>query len=685
MITAAAWKDDRRPGLVSDAPTPRYGREAINIPAVPTMFSSVGTSYVTTGSAPAPLTDHDSSAATPRPATRLARDVAIPAIFFAAVTVLLQFAIVLYRRESRGAAEVGWHFAWMLPVTEGLLFALAALPLALLALLLRRRGGLSPAVPAFVFAALGIGTALLVLREFHWWANALLAAGLGARAAQAAGRHPAGVRRMTARGASILGGLVALAALGVPAAKALGERRALAALPEARGDAPNVLFLILDTVRAASLSLYGHTRPTTPELEALARRGVVFDRAIATAPWTLPTHTTLFTGRYTNEVTVGWRTRVRDAEPFLTEVLRARGYRTGGFAANLVYATAERGFARGFIHYEDFVPTLGEFILTSSVGQYVANRRNRIPGREDEGSVLNHKSAGSLHASLLAWIDRTRDERRRRPFFAFVNYADAHVPYLAQPPFLGRWAGPERWTKYSLERNGAGWAGSDQIGGVVLANEQAAYDEAIAYIDHEIGRLLGELDRRGELANTIVVVTADHGEEFKEHGVLMHALSMYLPSIHVPLLIAGPGDLPRGTRVAQPVTLRDVPSTILDLVGAGDGSGLPGHTLARFWRAGEAYAAAPASPILSELRPMPKLGPPTPAARGQIQSLVVEDRWHYIRYGDGTEEVYDIIADPWEKTDLARTPAGQTIVARYRPTLPDLQRTSPGVRDTIVY
>src|SRR5262249_33619019 len=121
------------------------------------------------------------------------------------------------------------------------------------------------------------------------------------------------------------------------------------------GDPPNVLLIVLDTVRADRLSLYGCRRPTSPTLERLARQGIRFDEARATAPWTLPSHASVFTGRWPHELDVNWRTRLGPQSPRLAEYLGSRGYATAGFVANVEYCSYEFGLDRGFTHYEDYV------------------------------------------------------------------------------------------------------------------------------------------------------------------------------------------------------------------------------------------------------------------------------------------------------------------------------------------
>ena len=177
--------------------------------------------------------------------------------------------------------------------------------------------------------------------------------------------------------------------------------------PLPSGDPPNVLLIVLDTVRADRLSLYGYRRPTSPTLERLAKRGIRFDEARATAPWTLPSHASMFTGRWPHELDVNWHTPLGTKFPTLAEYLGSRGYATAGFVANVHYCSYEFGLDRGFTHYEDYVLEpmtplrmcyLGDlalkavshlgWILSSSLGAIPFLPRQRLHGLAD----LGHRS-----------------------------------------------------------------------------------------------------------------------------------------------------------------------------------------------------------------------------------------------------------------------------------------------------
>jgi arylsulfatase A-like enzyme len=179
------------------------------------------------------------------------------------------------------------------------------------------------------------------------------------------------------------------------------------------------------------------------------------------------------------------------------------------------------------------------------------------------------------------------------------------------------------------------------------------YDGALAYMDHELGIIFDTLQARGTLKNTLVIVTADHGESFGEHGLIDHRNSLYMPQLHVPLVMSLPGAIPGGVSVREPVGLRDLAATVLDVAGI-HGAPIPGHSLVALWNGGAAEGQR--SPRLAELeREADNRKPWAPIDRGDMETLF-EGGLHYIRNGDGSEELYDIGRDPGELQNLATQP-----------------------------
>ncbi|MFN2433487.1 MAG: sulfatase, partial [Gemmatimonadota bacterium] len=197
-----------------------------------------------------------------------------------------------------------------------------------------------------------------------------------------------------------------------------------------------------------------------------------------------------------------------------------------------------------------------------------------------------------------------------------------------------------------------------------VQRDRQAYEAAVAALDHEVGRLLEELERRGRLRNTVVVVTSDHGEQFGEHGLTRHDNSLYMPLLHVPLILVFPPRVPGGLRVAEAVSLRDLPATLLELLGVRDDP-LPGSSLAPLWGRSPAQAAVQLSPLLSTVRRGINRPAWEPVSRGDMYSII-DEHLHFIRNGDGQEELYDLEGDPEELHDLAQLPAVAADLARLR-------------------
>ena len=194
-------------------------------------------------------------------------------------------------------------------------------------------------------------------------------------------------------------------------------------LPPSSPDAPNVLMIVLDTVRAQNLNLYGYHRPTMPKLEQIAKTGVFFEQAVSPAPWTLPSHASMFTGRHPHELSADWTTPLDATYPTLAEILYQHGYVTAGFVANKIYCSYESGLNRGFMHYEDYLVSPGQLIRSSALGREITNNldlRQRFKYYDDLGG----KSAERLNHDFLSWLSR----QEQGPFFAFLNYFDAHNP-----------------------------------------------------------------------------------------------------------------------------------------------------------------------------------------------------------------------------------------------------------------
>ena len=558
--------------------------------------------------------------------------------------------------------RMGPQILWLTPTADLLLFLLVAVALA--PFVRRGRALASPRALAAIFSFLAVLGILLVERWSYRFGFTVLALGAAAEIGRQAARAPDRFRRLVRRLPPALAAIVVLLGGGYNVVAYARERSFLAGLPAARAGAPNVLLLIWDTVRARDLSLYGFELPTTPRLQDFARGGVVFDQAIATAPWTLPSHAGMFTGRYPHELSVGWRRPLDGHWPTLAEVLARHGYTTGGFVGNTIYAGYEFGLQRGFGRYEDYVVSPGQLFLASSLLRAGSNNPVlRLFLHSDR--IIGRKSAADVSHEFLSWLDR---RPRGRPFFAFLNDFDAHEPYTAPAPFDSRFGAAPRLRHWYVSYNtnsaehGKRWTMSP----AEVRAEEGAYDASIAYLDAQFGNLIEQLRARRLLDNTIVIVAADHGEEFGQHGVFEHGNSLYLPVLHVPLVMVWPRAIPAATRVAAHVSLSEIPATVLDLLGI-QGGPFPGASLARTWT--PRSPRGPAAEVLSEVGAQRAAPAWYPVHAGDMQGII-QDGFHLIRRGDGREELYALASDPLERHDLARDPAYRSQLLRLAAALP---------------
>jgi arylsulfatase A-like enzyme len=522
---------------------------------------------------------------------------------------------------------VGRHSWWTGPVATVLFFVVVIVGLGLAAVLFRRRDRLWAAA-TWVFGFLAAFAALYSFPQIQRVAALLLSAALATVLTRLSGEAtPA--RRRRVRWAAVIFSVTTVGIAATSLARDARRERRLNQTPAVTPATPNVLLLVLDTVRAISLSLYGYHRETTPELTRWAARGVVFTRAYSTAPWTLPSHSSLMTGRWMHELSADWMVPLDGTYPTLAEVLGGRGYRTGGFVANTDYTSSEVGLDRGFGRYEDYTFESGQILRSSSLWRAAARIApiRRVIGNYDN---LGRRTAPEISGAFLRWLDRDP----ARPFFGFLNYYDAHRPYYPPGDWPNRFRTPgvELNPRYRTEMGTEPDPSPARIQGTI-----DAYDNAIGYLDSEIGRLLGELQRRGVLERTIVIITSDHGEEFYEHRLWDHGHSLYHQSVHVPLLMIAPGRVPAGVTVSQPVSIRSLPATVMDLLRLPGESPFPGASLAGTWSG----STLPDSVLLG-VRQEARQPPWFPASQGDLGS-VVTSRHQYIRIrGNGAEELFDL-------------------------------------------
>ena len=527
---------------------------------------------------------------------------------------LVHSLVVLFRRHV--LEEFTWtsrDLLWMSPLGNALMFLAVALPFVLL--LAIRPKPLTWRICVGLLAWIATVSALLGIRGLHTWAVLVLGAGIAFQLARMRW-----TRRLTARLAAGAVAVVALTFL----ATSIDQRDRNSATGTPTG-APNVLVLILDTVRAASTSLHGYARATTPELVRLAEEGAMFEWAVAPSSWTLPSHGAMFTGRRASSLSTSWRKPLDTTHPTVAEAFRDNGYATGAFVGNPFYTHHESGLARGFNVLRDFRRSRLQLLWSTTIGQtpFVNSVLwNRTPAallaalrtfdlQVPSEPQSDRRWSPEIIAEFLEW----QEKNSSRPFFAFLNLYDAHDPY--EPP---------REVRKKFAES---------------PNNQDLYDAGIAYQDAALRHLFDVMRERGLLDRTLIVVTSDHGEQWGEHDLKNHGNSLYLPAVHVPLVLRYPERIAAGTRVRQMVSLTDLAATLADAAGLKNAT-LPGESLLG------ACCATPtrySSRVVTETEQLDRsTNTKAPAQRGPLASLF-RDSLQYIRNGDSTFQLFDVVND----------------------------------------
>jgi arylsulfatase A-like enzyme len=349
----------------------------------------------------------------------------------------------------------------------------------------------------------------------------------------------------------------------------------------------------------------------------------------------------MFTGMAPHELSATWLRALDERHQTLAEALGARGFATAGFVANQFYGTPEFGLGRGFHRYRVFPRTPEELVLNSALGRRLANS-GRIRHLAGSFDVFNRKRAPAVNRELLSWLSSLPEGT---PFFAFLNFFDAHEPYLPPAPYDRQFATPGTWRPRSGLHFNLRQAILEEyrrkgLAPGALRGEQDAYEGSIAYLDHHIGSLIDSLEQRGVLDNTIVIITSDHGEGLGENGRFLHGRDLSRPALHVPLIVSFPGKVPAGRRVTEPVSLQDLAATVVDLAGVPNAA-FPGTSWAGLWADSSRFHSGV---VISSVR----------SYDHQSQGgSVVDGGLHLVRDWDGRVSLFDLEADPFEAQDLA--------------------------------
>lgn len=431
--------------------------------------------------------------------------------------------------------------------------------------------------------------------------------------------------------------LAAAAALSVPGC----------ARPAASPPRPDVLLVVIDTLRADRLGTYGYSKPTSPHIDRFARRAVVFQQALSPAPFTMPAMASLMTGLYpdrTGVINHSPRDRLAPTVATLAERARAAGYQTAAVVSNPWLANRAMGFARGFSTYV-----------------------NRFGTRRQRPSA----------AQVTAAASRILTRRNGRPLFLWVHYIDTHMAYRPPARFARLLAGGTRTTRIIEEFSKGGTARQrvyfdPPFGPEEIAKTRALYDAAVRYVDREVGRLLRAWRHRPQRRQSIVVVTADHGESLGEHGLYFaHDFTLYEELLRVPLLVRAPGVRPR--REGALVSLTDLAPTLcswmrLNCRDRFDGEPLP---LASSPGAGAGRILFAASaPMRRRYDRCPWLTVPGPDGRWTMARSATAKVIRIPQPGGPRWLAFDLVSDPREENPLGeRDPRLVAALQAWRETL----------------
>jgi arylsulfatase A-like enzyme len=471
------------------------------------------------------------------------------------------------------------------------------------------------------------------------------------------------------------------------------ESRGTQATPEA----PNLLVIVLDTLRFDHLGAYGSAR-ATPWLDGFAARSTLFTHALSSSSWTLPAHASLFTGLFPRShgadliegeggvslATLGRLEDIARARPLsrdavtLAELAAGAGLETGAVCANTAYLYRHYGLDQGFGTYVDTpgsraaarpaglalavawgkrrlrarppVPAPGEDtrapIADAPAEEPAAPAapRSRVAGlaeiarRAIKSTERYYLLAAEVNALALRWLAPRRDRR----FFLFLNYMDAHEPYLPIGPYKRLYPGA------ALPQDVDLWSIRERRRGISASEREAlvdAYDAEIRYLDDHLAALFAQLAAWDLLDRTAIVFVADHGESFGEHYEMGHGNGVYETEVRVPLFVRLPGQQ-EGRRVERLVHIVDVLPTATDLLGLERPPGLQGVSLLRDGDGRPVPLVAHAGRYHDLVRDHPRW-------YDRTHDALYRDPWKLIARSDGTAELYDIRADPAETRDRA--------------------------------
>jgi arylsulfatase A-like enzyme len=412
---------------------------------------------------------------------------------------------------------------------------------------------------------------------------------------------------------------------------------------------PNVLLIVMDTVRADHMSLYGYERDTTPNLRKFAGEASIYNRAIAAGDVTLSTHGSIFTGLHAREhgahFTLPHFPRGRPlAENFetLAENLSKKGYATLGIAANVPFLSPYYGLNQGFLYYDNRVPVsfFGK-VDSYYIRQSIRNVLTIFASSSELDKTF--RSALDINEEVFTCLNKLK--KKQNPWFLFINYMDAHDPYLPPAPFDTLYPGKlENFNLITYRKIGKEIIKLERKLTVQEYNHLLSqYDGAIIYMDFQIANLIEKLRELEFYNNTLIMITSDHGEVFGRRNLIYHGVSVYQDQVHIPLIIKYP-NIKEPHTVDKVVSTVDLMPTIINVLGYEIPTNIPGKSLLKLKRRQQTAAFSESFPIdrLVSLHPKFK--------RTEVAAFF--GNFKLIDSTAGKRELYDLSKDPNETKNL---------------------------------
>jgi arylsulfatase A-like enzyme len=419
----------------------------------------------------------------------------------------------------------------------------------------------------------------------------------------------------------------------------------------ASADRPNVILVVMDTVRADHLPMYGYDRDTTPNIRKFSEQATLFSQSFASGSMTLSTHASIFTGLYAFQHGAHYTAQLPEGQPLsenfhtIAEELNEKGYLTFGIVSNFGFLSHVFHMDQGFQYFDNRVPVhffspARPYYLRQIVGMLLT--RYVSPVKHADA----YKKAEDINKEVYSLLDKVKKERQA--FFLFINYMDAHRPYNIPPPFDTLYPGkndsinafPNNRMSEEIMKLKRGITDEER------SHLISQYDGGIAYMDFQIGELIKRLKKIGLYENSLIIITSDHGEAFGERNLMEHGSSVYQDQVYVPLIVKFP-KAHEGHVVNEIVNSVDLMPTILDVLGYEISKDIQGMSL-------QSLKHEKSRNIISESYPNNYLLS-WHSRFHRVERAIYSWPYKFISSTAGKKELYDLSRDPDEKVNLYRS------------------------------